>query len=145
MFKKILSAVVAVTIVFSPIGNSVFQELQQQTEVSAKRYKSGTKRYNNNSRVTNPDNNQNNTVNRNTNTTNRTATRNNGGMMRGLMYGGLAGLLFGGLLAGMGGLAPILGMAINIIGILLAFMLISRIISAFKRNRQQEDRDQWRR
>lgn len=144
MLKKLLSAAVAVTIVFSPIGNTVFQDLQQQTEVSAKRYKSGTKRYNNN-RVTTPDNNQNNTVNRNTTTTNRNVTRNNGGMMRGLMYGGLAGLLFGGLLAGMGGLGPILGMAINIIGILLAFMLISRIISAFKRNRHPEDRDQWRR
>jgi predicted lipid-binding transport protein (Tim44 family) len=142
MIKKLLAVFVAMMVMFSPIGNIVVQDLHQ-TEVSAKKYRSGTKRYNNNNTTTNPNQNvnQNNTVN---NRTNATTPRNNGGLMRGIMYGGLAGLLFGGLLAGMGGLGPILGMAINIIGILLLFMLISRVITAFKK-KQREDNDPWHR
>jgi len=142
MIKKLMAAFIAIMVMFSPIGNIVVQDLHQ-SEVSAKKYRSGTKRYNNNNTTTNQNQNvnRNNTVN---NRTNATAPRNNGGLMRGIMYGGLAGLLFGGLLAGMGGLGPILGMAINIIGILLLFMLISRVITAFKK-KQREDNDPWHR
>lgn len=134
---------IAMTIVFSPVGNFVFQDIQQ-TEVSAKKYRSGSKSFN----PTSPS--QNNNVNRqNNNVTNRnnaTTTRNNnGGFMRGMMYGGLAGLLFGGLLAGMGGLGPLFGMAINIIGILLLFMVISKVISMIKQRNRTREEDQWRR
>lgn len=146
MSKKIIAAFVAVTIMFSPIGNMVIQDLQQ-TEVSAKKYRSGSKSFNNNTNTTTTPNqnvkNQNDTVN---NRTNATTTKNNnsGGLMRGIMYGGIAGLLFGGLLAGMGGLGSIFGMLINIIGIIVLFMLISRVIAAVKKKRQEAN-DPWQR
>lgn len=140
MGKKFMAALVALTIIFSPLGNVVVQDLQQ-TEVSAKKYRSGSKGFKPAPSQNQNVNRQNNTVNNRNNAT--TTRNNNGGLMRGIMYGGIAGLLFGGLLAGMGGLGPILGMAINIIGILLVFMLISRLITAVKKKR--EENDPWRR
>ncbi|MBM4761922.1 hypothetical protein GNT69_06395 [Bacillus sp. B15-48] len=143
--KKLLAAIVAITIVFSPVGNVVFQDVQQ-TEVSAKKYRSGSKNFN-----PTPSQNQNNVNRQQNNTvdnrTNATTTRNNnsGGLMRGIMYGGIAGLLFGGLLAGMGGLGPILGMMINVLGIVLIFMIISRVISVIKQKNRTREEDQWRR
>jgi predicted lipid-binding transport protein (Tim44 family) len=142
--KKLLAAMVALTIVFSPVGNIVFQGVQQ-TEVSAKKYRSGSKSFNptpSQQQNNNINNQQNNTVN---NRTNATTTRNNGGLMRGIMFGGIAGLLFGGLLAGMGGLGPILGMIINILGIVLLFIVISRVITYIKNKNRTREEDQWRR
>lgn len=47
-----------------------------------------------------------------------------GGFLKGLMIGGLAGLLFGGLFANMGFLGELLGLMINVLAIYFLFVLI---------------------
>lgn len=61
-----------------------------------------------------------------------------GSFMKGLMIGGLAGLLFGGLFANMGFLGNLIGLLINVMAI---FALISIIRAAFVyfRNRRHSD------
>lgn len=64
------------------------------------------------------------------NKTGSTATTKSGGLfggssfMKGMMIGGLAGMLFGGMFANMGGFGEILGLLINIAAILAIFMVI---------------------
>ena len=144
--KKILSSIIAITIIFSPIGNVIFQDVQQ-TEVSAKKYRSGTKSFNKSNTGTKV-NNQQNTKNQNT-VNSSTAGKNNtgksGGFMKGMLYGGLAGLMFGGLISSMGALGPIFGMMVNILAILVVFLLISKVIKAIRNNRYKEENGQWRR
>ncbi|MFD2612117.1 hypothetical protein [Paenibacillus gansuensis] len=74
-----------------------------------------------------------------------------GSLMKGLMIGGLAGLLFGGLFAGMGFLGNIVGLLINIFAIYLLFIAIRgiiRMVTGRKRynpndpyNRDRDDRN----
>ena len=123
--KKVLSAVLTAVLIFSPIGNVVFHD--NSTTVEAKSYRSGSKSFKSNNNSTN-----NNTFQQrkaDTNTTNRSAATTNtkrgffsgGGLMRGLMIGGLAGMLFGGLFANMGFMGNILGLFINLIAIFVRF------------------------
>lgn len=142
--KKIISALVMTTLLFSPVGTSVFQD--HATVVEAKGYKSGKRGFNNN----NPATNNNSTVKRNQDTTtNRSAATPtkgffSGGLMRGLMLGGLAGLLFGGLLANFGILGSILGFLINVFAIILLISVIRRIFAHFKNKKKNEDPNPWR-
>ncbi|PLR91129.1 hypothetical protein [Bacillus sp. T33-2] len=139
MYKKIIAAIVAIAVAFSPAGNIVFQD--HDHIASAKRYSSGAKKYRGGNNY-DYNNRQNNTV-RKTAPSESTAKKNiqnRRGFMGGLMYGGLAGLLLGGLFASMGPLGPMLGFAINILGIFLLFAIIRRL---FFRNRYNRDRQQW--
>lgn len=52
--------------------------------------------------------------------------------MKGLMLGGLAGLLFGSLFSGMGLLGNILGLLINVAAIAVIVMLVVKIMNMFK-------------
>lgn len=54
-----------------------------------------------------------------------------GGLFRGLLFGGLAGLLFGSLFANMGFLGGLLGLAVNIFGIIIIFVLARKLIRYF--------------
>jgi predicted lipid-binding transport protein (Tim44 family) len=63
-----------------------------------------------------------------------------GGLMRGLMLGGLAGLMFGGLLSGLGAFGSILGLLVNVLAIYILFVLIRKAFRAFSdRNRPRGD------
>ncbi|CAM3735513.1 hypothetical protein [Mesobacillus zeae] len=139
MLKKAAAAVLAFAVVFSPIGSQVFND--QTTIVSAKGYKSGVKRYNSN-RSTPSKSKQNNTYNKSS-SRNSSAKSKSRGFMGGLMYGGIAGLLFGGMLASLGPMGPLFGMILNILGILLIISLVKRIFFT-RRNRYNEDQNQWR-
>lgn len=149
--KKILSALIALTIVMSPIGSLVLND--HATTVEAKRYKSGKKGFN-----TNP---QQNSINnqpkvdkkkQDENTSFNKSTQNNskkggffsGGLMRGLFIGGLAGLLFGSLFANMGILGSILGLMINVLAIVFAISLIRKIFALLKAKKEKEDANPWR-
>lgn len=140
--KKIVLAFCAIALVFSPIGDVVFQD--QDTTVEAKRYKSGKKSFN-------PDNNSNNNSffqnNKKDSTVNNSTTKQNtnnkggmmsGGLMKGLMLGGLAGLLFGGLLGNMGILGSMLGLLINGLAIIFLISIAVKIYHFFKRKRKEE-------
>lgn len=64
-----------------------------------------------------------------------------GSFMRGLMIGGLSGLLFGSLFSGMGGFGNILGLVVNLFAIYLAVVLIASLFRRFSRPRKPDPRD----
>ena len=144
--KKILSVLLTAALVFSPVGNVVFHN--DTTTVEAKSYKSGKKSFNRNNNTTNNNNFSNFQQNKKSNTTNNATTTtkrgffSGGGFMRGLMIGGLAGMLFGGLFANMGFMGDLLGLFINLIAIFVVIALIRKIFSFFKNNKK--DPDPWR-
>ena len=144
--KKILSILLTAALVFSPVGNVVFHN--DTTTVEAKSYKSGKKSFNRNNNTTNNNNSSNFQQNKKSNTTNNATTTtkrgffSGGGFMRGLMIGGLAGMLFGGLFANMGFMGDLLGLFINLIAIFVVIALIRKIFSFFKNNKK--DPNPWR-
>jgi len=146
--KKILAAMLTVTLIFSPVGNIVFQD--QPTTVEAKSYKSGKKGFSNNNSTNNNSLFQNNKQNSSTNTRSTATTNKSGGfmssgLMKGLMLGGLAGLLFGGLFSNMGMLGSLLGLAVNVIAIVAVIWIAAKIFSYFTRkNREKEERKAWK-
>jgi len=52
--------------------------------------------------------------------------------MKGLMVGGLAGLLFGSLFAGMGFLGELLGLMINVLAIYFLFVIVRNVYRYFR-------------
>jgi predicted lipid-binding transport protein (Tim44 family) len=141
--KKILAALLTTSLIFSPVGNVVFQD--HTTTVEAKGYKSGKKSFNSNNSTTN----SNSFFQKKSTTTNKSTTTptkkfNTGGLMKGLMIGGLAGLLFGSLFANMGVLGSILGLMVNILGIMILFSVIRKIYVLFKNKRKREETNPWR-
>ncbi|MFD2445301.1 hypothetical protein ACFSO7_15160 [Bacillus sp. CGMCC 1.16607] len=142
--KKIIAALLTTSLLFSPVGNIVFQD--HTYSVEAKGYKSGKKSFNTNRSNTNTNSffqkKQNNT------TTNKSATtykKRSGGFMKGMMVGGLAGLLFGSMFANMGFLGSILGFMINVIGIIILIAVIRKIFNLYMFKKRTEENNQWRR
>lgn len=144
--KKILVALLTITLVFSPIGNFVFQD--QVTTTEAKSYKSGNKSFNpgGNSGFNSNNNNSLFKNNKKDSTNNNKSTKQNtnnkggfmsGGLMKGLMLGGLAGLLFGGLLGNLGVLGSLLGLVVNGLAIVFLIFVVAKIFSFFKRKNEE--------
>ncbi|KLI03297.1 hypothetical protein SINU_03550 [Sporolactobacillus inulinus CASD] len=140
MMKKLMAALLALALIFSPAGDLVFQSHDQQ--VSAKGYRSGVKSFNSNrgSGTTSFFK-----SNRTQRAKTGTATRNftGGGFMRGMIFGGLSGFLFGSLLSHMGGFGMMAGFLINLIAILVIIALFRYIIASFRKKRS-EDSNRWR-
>ncbi|MBB3110398.1 putative lipid-binding transport protein (Tim44 family) [Paenibacillus phyllosphaerae] len=61
-----------------------------------------------------------------------------GGLMKGLMIGGIAGLLFGSMFAGMGFLGNIIGLMLNVFAIVILIMAIRGIYMYFKNRRKPQ-------
>jgi len=147
MMKKLLTAVLTLGLIFSPVGNVVFHD--QTTTVEAKSYKSGKRSFNTNNSNTNTNTNTNSffqkkqTNNTTANTKSNRGFFSGGGLMRGLMIGGLAGLLFGGLFANMGILGSILGLIVNVLAIVILISVIRKIFVYFKK-KKREEADNWR-
>ncbi len=59
--------------------------------------------------------------------------------MKGLMLGGLAGMLFGGLFGGMGFLGNLLGLAVNLLAIYAIIAVVVWLFRRFKRRPQNDD------
>lgn len=139
--KKFLSVFIAIALVFSVTAAPTVID-------AAKRggFSSGVKKYNTtpnkSSNSTNSTNQSNSNMNSSTKTPNNTATTQNrgffsgGSLMKGLMIGGLAGMLFGGMFANMGFLGNVLGLLINVAAIFVIIMLVSAIVRKI-RNRQK--------
>ncbi|MCF3942848.1 hypothetical protein [Oceanobacillus alkalisoli] len=142
--KKMIVALCAIALVFSPIGDFVFQDAG--TTVEAKRYKSGKKSFNpSNGSINSNNNNSFFQNNKKDSTVNKSATKQNtnnkggmmsGGLMKGLMLGGLAGLLFGGLLGNMGILGSLLGLIINGLAIVFLISIAMKIYQFFKKKKE---------
>lgn len=68
-----------------------------------------------------------------------------GSFMKGLMIGGLAGMLFGGLFGNMGFFGEILGLLVNLMALFALFMLVVMIFRKFKDRRKppRPDSGRW--
>lgn len=140
--KKILTALITATLLFSPIGNAIFQD--HTITVEAKSYKSGKKGFNFNSNKSNTNNNSLFQNNKNNSSKSKANTNKNGGLMsgglmKGLMLGGLAGLLFGGLLGNLGMLGSLLGFAVNILAIVILFAIVRKIFTFFTKKKMRKE------
>lgn len=62
-----------------------------------------------------------------------------GGFLKGMMLGGLAGMLFGGLFSNMGALGSLLGLAVNVLAIYVLIMIGIGIYRAIKNRRRPDD------
>jgi hypothetical protein len=125
MVKCLTALVLMISLVFTPVGDSVLEK--NTSYVSAKSFKGGKRRYNPNSNYKQPDTRQN-QPRSNFNRRNNPAR---GGIMRGLLYGGIAGLLLGGLLSNLGFFGGILGLFINLFAILLFIFIIRKLVRFF--------------
>ncbi|GEN82530.1 hypothetical protein SLU01_08420 [Sporosarcina luteola] len=145
--KKLMSALIALTIVMSPIGSIVLND--HATTVEAKRYKSGKKNFNTNqNNFTTPKKaekkqDENNSLSKTTKPASSKGGFFSGGLMRGLFIGGVAGLLFGSLFANMGMLGSILGFMINMLVIVFAISIIRKIFMLLKAKKEKEDVNPW--
>ena len=145
--KKILSALLALTVVMSPIGGLVLND--HATSVEAKGYKSGKKSFNTNQNQYNKPKVENKkednaSFTKSSNPTNKKGGFFSGGLMKGLFVGGIAGLLFGSLFANMGMLGSILGFAINALAIVVLVVVIRKVFNLLKQRKQKEDVNPWR-
>lgn|GEM_PF-1180291 len=134
---KILASFMLLTFVFAPIAESTF--VNTSHEVSAKSYRSGKKSFNSN---TGTNSNNSTMFNQKKSTTNNAQTTkpnsfNKGSFAKSMLLGGVAGLLFGSLLANMGMMGSVLGLLINVLVIVLIIGLIKKI---FTRNNNNHNR-----
>jgi len=148
MYKKIIALFAALMLALAPLG---FIGLDHAAD--AKRgYSSGSKSFK--PSTTTPSNNNNiNNVTPQRQQPNSAATTktpatapaaNKGGFMKGMLYGGLAGLLLGGLFANMGGLGAILGLLVNIAAIAFLIMLVMKVVNYFKTQKREKDMRTWK-
>jgi predicted lipid-binding transport protein (Tim44 family) len=144
MFKKLFSAMLVLTILFTPIGGFMLGD--QLTTVSAKGYKSGKKSFNSNTNNNSPSLFKKDDTQQKSSTTTKnstTAKPKMGGIMKGLFLGGLAGLLLGGLLSNLGVLGSIIGLFINVLAIIAVIFIIRKLFTLFKKKRKSEDDTVW--
>lgn len=146
LMKKIMAAFLALALIFTPAGDFVFHESNQQ--VSAKGYRSGIKSFQSN-RGSGTTSFFKNNRSKSNSTSNRTATSaknfTGGSFMRGMIFGGLSGFLFGSLLSHFGGFGMMAGFLINLIAILVVISLLRYIITSFRKQNKPEDSNPWKR
>ncbi|MBO1512588.1 hypothetical protein [Metabacillus bambusae] len=143
MFKKLFSAMLVLTLLFTPVGGFMLGD--QLTTVSAKGYKSGKKSFNSNTNNSPSLFKKDDTQQKSSTTTKNstTAKPKMGGIMKGLFLGGLAGLLLGGLLSNLGILGSIIGLFINGLAIIAVIFIIRKLFTLFKKKRKSEDDTVW--
>lgn len=124
MVKILVSLVLMASLMLTPAGDSIYEN--KTTYVSAKSFKGGKRGYNPNRNYKQPD------TRPRSNFTNRRNNTARGGIMRGLLYGGIAGLLLGGLLGNLGFFGGILGLLINILAIVFIIFLIRKLFRYFR-------------
>lgn len=138
-----MAALLMMTLIFSPIGNFVFND---STVAEAKRYKSGKKSFNTDKQSTPTQSNiqkDKETKKADTQKNSQSGSANKGGLMKGLLVGGLAGLLFGSLFANMGMLGSILGFMINALAIVFLFVIIRKVFGLLQAKKKDEDAKPW--
>lgn len=141
MMKKLLTAMLTLSIAFTPVGSFVFDGTDNVA--SAKSYKSGKRSFN--PAPSSPaQNNKSNSFTRKSTNNNSTFNR-NGGLMRGILYGGIAGMLLGGLLGNMGVLGGFIGLLINVLAVVVIISLARSIFRMLKNKRREQDDNSWRR
>jgi predicted lipid-binding transport protein (Tim44 family) len=64
-----------------------------------------------------------------------------GSFMKGMMIGGLSGMLFGSMFGGMGAMGNMFGFLINVLALFVLYAVIRGIFDAIKRRRQPQQQD----
>jgi predicted lipid-binding transport protein (Tim44 family) len=77
--------------------------------------------------------------------TTKPAAQNKGSFAKGLLLGGLGGLLLGSLFAGLGPIGSILAFLVNMLLFAGIIMIGVKLFKHFKKKREQEVRDTWKR
>ncbi|PGK42323.1 hypothetical protein CN907_09430 [Bacillus anthracis] len=148
MLKKLVAVMTAFMVIF---GASSFMFVDQ---AAAKSYKSGKKSYTPSSgqkskvdlnKKDNNVNSQKTTTDSKTKATNTAPKSNKGSFMKGLLLGGLGGLLMGSLFANMGALGSVLAFMVNMLVMAGIVMLAVRAFKYFKDQRKKkEDEVAWK-
>ncbi|MNN17818.1 hypothetical protein D3C81_1310140 [compost metagenome] len=145
MFKKMTMIVMAFTLIFAFTSPDL---------ADAKRsggFKSGTRSYTTTPKksTTTDSNVQKSTTTSNNKSSATTGTNtkrgffSGGGFMKGLMIGGLAGMLFGGLFSGMGAFGNLLGLAVNLLAIYVVIVAVMALYRRFKNKPRQPRHDDY--
>ncbi|MGE7218702.1 hypothetical protein [Priestia koreensis] len=148
MLKKFMAVLISATFLFAvtPVGS--FITPHEDHVASAKGYKSGKRSFGGNSSNNGPSLFKKSTPSKKNNSvTNKSAATKSktGGFMRGMLFGGIAGLLLGGMLGNMGGFGAFLGLMLNILAIVVVISLIRGIFTYFRNKRKEEEARSWRR
>lgn len=145
MMKKLLAAILSISIVFTPVGSFVFDG--HDNVVSAKSYKSGKRSFN--PSPSSPSQYKKTETNsftkKSTNSKSFSDSYKKGGFMRGLLYGGIAGMLLGGLLGNLGPFGAVIGFLINFLAIVVLILLIRGIFRMLNNKRREQEEYPWRR
>ncbi|KZZ82903.1 MULTISPECIES: hypothetical protein [Bacillaceae] len=129
MMKKLIAAMTAAALLFTPVTNLIPDQGVKTVEAKGFKKSGG---FGNRSSILDkkPQ------VNKYNNSKNSAVSKaKNRSLMKGLIAGGLAGLLFGSLLANMGIFGSIIGFLINVIGIFILLYAIRKIYQLVKRRR----------
>ncbi|MFT8362449.1 MAG: hypothetical protein ABF586_05555 [Sporolactobacillus sp.] len=142
--KRWFAVVLALTLVLSPAA--VFLPASGSGhQVLAKGYRTGIKTFQPSTRTGTHSFFKNKTIQRSEAKSSRSFGRSlGGGFMRGMIFGGLSGLLFGSLLSHFGGFGMMAGFLINILAVLAIIALIRYLFVSFTRRRRAEDDNPWR-
>ncbi|WP_438350985.1 hypothetical protein ACP8HI_10225 [Paenibacillus sp. FA6] len=140
--KKWIMVVMALTLIFVTISPA---------SVDARRgggFKSGTKSFTNTPKKSTTNSNVNKSTTNNKSTagtaagsTGKRGFFSGGSLMKGLMIGGLAGMLFGGMFGNMGFMGDLIGLAINALAIYVLISLAIAGYRAYKNRRKPDPRD----
>lgn len=139
--KKLWMVLVAFALVFAPQAGGY-------DHVDAKKYSSGKKSFNSTTTPAKSDTRANTSnTSQSTNPVKNTSvsTPGKGGLMKGILFGGLAGFMFGSLLSSLGSFGGIIGLLINVLAVYVLFSLIRRIYQAYKASRKHQDTHVWKR
>lgn len=143
MLKKIVMVAMAFTLFFAFTFHDN-ADARRGGSFGGGSYKSGVKSYKTTPKKSTTTDKATTSSTKNPNGTSSTAKRgffSGGSFMKGLMIGGLSGLLFGSLFSGMGGFGNILGFLVNIFAIYLVVMVIAALFRRFSRPRKPDPRD----
>lgn len=142
--KKWFAVVLALTLILSPSG-FFLPATGGDHQALAKGYRTGIKTFHSSTRTGTNSFFKNKTVRRSETNSSRSFGRSIGGsFMRGMVFGGLSGLLFGSLLSHFGGFGMMAGFLINILAVLAIIALIRYLFVSFTRRRRAEDDNPWK-
>ncbi|WP_028400535.1 hypothetical protein [Ectobacillus panaciterrae] len=146
MRKKIMTIITAFTLTFAALS---FISVEH---AAAKGYKSGKRSYtpSQNQTVT-PNKSENSNIKQTTPDTKpsvsaKPASKSKvGSFAKGLLLGGLGGLLMGSLFASLGPIGSVLAFMVNMLLFVGIIMMIRKIFKSYKKQRQREAHEAWRR
>ncbi|MWC28151.1 hypothetical protein [Paenibacillus sp. MMS18-CY102] len=135
MFKKALALFMVFTLLFVVVTETADAKPRRSVKSPKQGYTQTPKKDTNNVSQSNPGNKSGSAA----NTTAKRGFFSGGSFMKGLMIGGLAGLLFGGIFSNMGFFGNLIGLLINVFAIFALFALVRAAIQYFRRNRNNHD------